>query len=302
MRGLIAPFLSLVLLSGPLACGDDGGGSTGSTSSAGSTGSTGGPGASSSSGEPTTSTSGTDGSSTSDAPTSSSSSTESSGSTTGSPVEPETAVVILGDLVGDDPAAVKPSHDGLAMAGEAAAMAAGDIAHDVLLGTALVGTTEGQFLAIDRWSSDDNLDAFYADPNFQMAFGMLFDAPPSVAQYVHQEAWAQWGDMDVADGVEPHHFVLVRGRLKSADLAAMQTIHDQLALGAKDAAEALGDIAHVVYLGRQDPQEFLAIDIWGAADNIETLYTDPNFAMGFSQLFEGQATLGVYASTDWYQW
>jgi hypothetical protein len=209
---------------------------------------------------------------------------------------------VIGELVGDDLEQSQASHDAVAMMGEAPAKAAGDLAHDVLLGTSLLGTTENEFLAIDRWNPDDNLDAFYANPDFQMAFGALFAGPPTFAQYVHQEAWAQWGDMDIVDGIEPHHFVVVRGRLKSADLAAMQMLHDQVALGGKDAAMALGDLGHVAFLGRQDPQEFLAIDLWGAADNIEALYTNPDFMMAFGQLFEGAPKIGVYASTDWHQW
>lgn len=81
----------------------------------------------------------------------------------------------------------------VAMGGEDQAKMAGDFGHDAMLGTTLLGTTENEFLAIDRWSSDDNIDAFYGDPNFQMAFGALFETPPAPSMYIYQDTWAHWG-------------------------------------------------------------------------------------------------------------
>lgn len=217
--------------------------------------------------------------------------------------EQEFAVVVRGILAGNDLPMSMMSHDQLAMGGEAAAKAAGDIGHDVLLGTTLLGTTENQFLAVDRWDRVDNLDAFYADPDFQAAFGALFSAPPSLEKFVLQRGWASWGDdLTAGDAFEPHYFVIARGRLKDVETAASQAMHDEIASAGETPAIAAGDVAHLPYLGKEDPREFLAVDIWSSADNLEAFYSDPNFQAAFASLFEGQPTIGVYVSTDWHQW
>ena len=79
-------------------------------------------------------------------------------------------------------------HDMVAAAGEADAMAAGDVAHVVWLG---VNDTSDEFFAIDVWTDDANIEAFYGNPKFQKAFGALFSAPPSVAVYRSTD-WYQW--------------------------------------------------------------------------------------------------------------
>jgi quinol monooxygenase YgiN len=215
----------------------------------------------------------------------------------------EFAVVVRGILAGNDLQASQMSHDQLAMGGEAAAKAAGDISHDVLLGTTLLGTTENQFLAVDRWESADNLDAFYADPDFQAAFGALFSAPPTLEKFAFQRNWAGWGDdLNAGDASDPHYFVVVRGRLKDVGTAMSQAMHDEVASAGEAPAIAAGDVAHLPYLGKEDPREFLAVDIWSSADNLEAFYSDPAFQMAFAALFEGPPTIGVYASTDWHQW
>ena len=63
-----------------------------------------------------------------------------------------------------------------------------------------------------------------------------------------------------------------------------------------------GDVAHVVYLGVEDPRELLIVDVWTASDGIEAFYGNPDFMNGFSTLFDAPASVAVYRSTDWYQW
>ncbi|MEZ4427807.1 MAG: hypothetical protein R3A51_09000 [Nannocystaceae bacterium] len=248
---------------------------------------------------------GTDTDATTDSATSSGSDTADTadtGTDTDAEAEPELAVVVIGDLAGDDLAASQVAHDMVAMGGEDQAKMAGDFGHDAMLGTTLLGTTENEFLAIDRWSSDDNIDAFYGDPNFQMAFGALFEAPPAPSMYIYQDTWAHWGELTSGDAATPHFFVVVRGRLASADSDANKALHDMIAEGGKEMVMAAGDVAHVPFTGRADPQEFLNIDIWTSADNIEAVYTNPDFIAAFGQLFEAPPQVGVYQSTDWHQW
>jgi quinol monooxygenase YgiN len=95
-------------------------------------------------------------------------------------------VVVRGRLA-DAPARMQDAHDQIAAGGEGAATALGDVAHAVFLGAA----DERDFLAIDVWSDDSQLEAFYGNPDFQEAFGQLFEAPASVVVY-HSTDWQQW--------------------------------------------------------------------------------------------------------------
>ena len=96
-------------------------------------------------------------------------------------------VVVRGTLA-EDAETSQPLHDMIAEAGEADAMAAGDVAHVVWLG---VNDTSDEFFAVDVWTDDTNIEAFYGNPEFQKAFGALFAAPPVVAVYRSTD-WYQW--------------------------------------------------------------------------------------------------------------
>lgn len=220
----------------------------------------------------------------------------------GGAAPPDFAALVVGQLYTDDLEEAKAMHDALAAGGEAQAKAAGDFGHDALLGTALLGTTPGEFLGLDRWNDAAAMGAFYGNPEFQKAFLGLFAAPPTLEAFGRRPDWHGWGDLDSGDAYDPYFFVVVRGRLASGDLGAMRSLHDQIASGGEEAAKALGDVAHVVFLGLEDPRELLAVDIWSSDADIETLYGNPDFQAAFAQLFEGEASLRVYGSTDWHQW
>jgi quinol monooxygenase YgiN len=216
--------------------------------------------------------------------------------------EAELLVMVQGDLAGDAED-VQPDHDALAAAGEEQAKAAGDIAHDVLFGGPLGSDIPGDgFLALDRWSSNQNLDAFYGDPGFQEAFGALFAAPPSFAVYERRPEWSSWGDLDAADGIEPHWFVVVEARLADRDVEEIRAEHDALVDATRADVEALGDVGHIVHLGRDDQRAFVAVDVWVEVDGIESVYTDPALAAALGPLFDGPPTITVHESSDWYQW
>jgi quinol monooxygenase YgiN len=212
------------------------------------------------------------------------------------------AALVRGTLFTTDLDEAKTTHDALASGGEASAKAVGDIAHDVLLGTSLLGGTENSFLAMDRWTNAQGMDTFYADPAFQQGFGPLFAEPPTFEQFIHQPGWVSWGDLNAGDGFDPYYFAVVRGRLAESDPVAAQAGHDAVAAAGQDAAAAVGDVAHVVFTGRQDPQELLAIDVWSSVDAIETFYGNPDFQAAFGALFEEPPTLDIHRSTDWHQW
>lgn len=283
------------------ACGDDGGMSEDDPPTT--IGTSGDP----STGEPrpgTGSESTADASSTGEPPASTSeastgSSEESSSS--GAPDEGEYAALVRGALVTDDLEEAQALHDAIAMGGEEAAMALGDFGHDAKLGTALLGTTENEYMALDQWDNLAGAQMLYADPDFQAAFGMLFAAAPSLELFRLHGEWHGWGDPQSGDAGD-HWFVVVRGRLAEKDIEAAQAMHDPIAAGGEEAATAAGDVAHVVWLGVEDEREYFALDVWTDDANIEAFYGNPDFMAAVATLFEGSPTIAVYRSTDWHQW
>ncbi len=212
------------------------------------------------------------------------------------------AVLIVGTLADADLATAQAKQDQAAKGGEVAATQLGDVAHTVMLGTSLLGTTPNQFLALDRWSDGAHIDTFYANPDLQAAFAGIFAQRPAVTVFVAQPTWSGYGTPDEAKATDPHYWVIVRGKMKFADLAADKATHDGIAAQAAPKAQGAGDVAHVVYTGRDDRLQFLAIDVWPASINIAAFYGNPDVQAAFGQLFDGAPQIAVYASTRWYQW
>jgi quinol monooxygenase YgiN len=224
-----------------------------------------------------------------------------SGGSGGAFVPTEWAAVIRGTLADMDLAMAKATHDQIAMGGEQQAKMAGDIAHDVLLGTTLLDSVENEFLAIDRWTDPEAMQAFYADPMVQQAFAGLFAAPPSIQYFVYHPDWEDWGDMESGDAFDPYFFHFAIGVLASMDTAENQAAHDMVAAGGKEPSMQAGNVAHVIFLGLEDERQFLAVDIWQSDTNMEAFYTNPDFVAAFAPLFES-VSQPVFQSTDWYQW
>lgn len=76
-------------------------------------------------------------------------------------------------------------HDQVAMGGAVPAQQAGNEAHLVYVGL----TDSTQYNGIDIWNSSANIQAFYTNPQFAMAFGSLFS---TVSQPVYQSQSADW--------------------------------------------------------------------------------------------------------------
>lgn len=210
-------------------------------------------------------------------------------------------VLVVGTLASSDLVAIQAQHDQLAKGGQPQAGPAGDIAHTVMLGTKLLGTKENEFLALDRWTSPANIDTFYNNPDFVAGFSKLFAAPPSRAVYEKRPTWSGYGTVDSAKAFNPYYWVVVRGTLKQMDDAQNQTAHDTVVGSAKDQAMALGDVAHVVYTGREDKRQYLSFDVWKDGKDIEAFYSNPQFQMAIGGVFES-VNLSIYQSTQWYQW
>jgi len=224
---------------------------------------------------------------------------DSSGGTSGG--EDTTYIALIrGTMSTQDLDEAKALHDAIAGEAMGPAMAAGDFGHDPLLGTTLLGTTENEFLALDRWTNLDGANAVYSDPAFLRAFGSFFARPPALDLFERQTTWAEYGEFDIADDDPEHVFVIVRGRIGAGRDA--HALHDRIVGGSSRAAMMAGDLAHLVYLGVDDPQEFFAIDIWGDSAGLEAFYGDPAFQAAVGMLFEAPPSVTVYRSTDWLGW
>ena len=133
------------------------------------------------------------------------------------------------------------------------------------------------------------------------AFGALFTAPPTIETFAKAPDWHAWGDLTAGDDSEEYYFVMVRGRL-AAEGEEARAQHDAIAAGGEEAAKQAGDVAHVVYLGATDPQEYLAFDIWTDGAQLEAFYGDPAFQQAVASLFASPPAVTVFRSTDWHQW
>jgi quinol monooxygenase YgiN len=211
-----------------------------------------------------------------------------------------TGVLIVGSLADD--ATAQSQHDALAHGGQSAASQAGDIGHEVFLGTTLLGTTKNEFLALDRWIAGANVDGFYAQPDFAKGFAAIFSAPPFRSAYVVQSTWRTWGSLEGTDPSKPRYWVVLRGTMASSDPAKNQATHDAIAAGAQEQAQQAGDLGHTAFVGRDDPTQLLAIDTWQDTTHLEAFYGNAGFQKAFTTFLTAPPTIGVYASTDWYQW
>lgn len=213
----------------------------------------------------------------------------------------EFVFAVTGTMAAEDEASAKAAHDQVAGGGEEPAKAAGDFGHDAMLATSLLGYEPAgiDFFGLDRWDNIEGALAFYSDPQVAEGFGALFSGPPEVTAYARTD-WYGWGDLDSGDGGD-HWFVVIRAELAD-EPSAIQEGHDQVAAGGEEPAKAAGDVAHVAFLGVEDPKQFMAIDIWTDDSQIEAFYSNPDFQAAFSTLFSGPPSIVVYHSTDWHQW
>ncbi len=184
---------------------------------------------------------------------------------------------------------------------KAQATGAGDDGHDMLLGTTDLGTTLDQFVGLDTWSSEANMDMVYANPQVQ-AFGAQFYASPPEFKTFRLTDFHQWGNTDSADMATPHYFVMIRGRYSTTP-DQIKATHDAFAQAAEAQYKTAGNVAHIVWSGRQDSQDALIVDVWTSNTNIDSFYGNAQLASSLSSLFDTTGpNYGVYGTTDWVTW
>ena len=93
------------------------------------------------------------------------------------------------------------------------------------------------------------------------------------------------------------YLVTVRGMLK--DPANAQKVHDATVAAVSPMGRQMGNKAHQTFLNTQNPKEFFAMDVWTNIEAIQKLYSDPNLAVEFGKLFEGQPEVSVWSNTGW---
>jgi len=95
--------------------------------------------------------------------------------------------------------------------------------------------------------------------------------------------------------------ITIRARLKG-DPASMQKVHDEVTGATREMAQQAGDISHAVFLDPLDQREFLGIDVWQTAEQAQAFSGDPRIQQFFTQLFEGQPKIEVWADSGWNNW
>ena len=94
------------------------------------------------------------------------------------------------------------------------------------------------------------------------------------------------------------YVVTVRGQLKGSKDEA-HAVHDATIAKVSPQGRELGSTAHQTFLNPENEKEFLAVDIWNNLEGIQKLYSDPNLAVEFGKLFEGEPEVVVWANSGW---
>jgi quinol monooxygenase YgiN len=210
-------------------------------------------------------------------------------------LEQEYTVVVKARLATDDPDLNQQAHDAVAGGAQEDAMALGDLSHFVFLGM----EDEQDFLAIDVWDNLENIPAFFENPDVQQAFSSLFEAPPEVATYDRPEGYTSWGEMEIDDTTL---VVTVEGTLALETEDENLELHNEVAEAGREAAQALGDDAHLVYLDLADRRRFLAVDLWSDPEGMQTFFSDEEIQAAFASLFAEPPTVTVWLPSGYLQW
>lgn len=96
-----------------------------------------------------------------------------------------------------------------------------------------------------------------------------------------------------------NYITVVRGKLKSADEKAAQTMHDATVEKLSAMTRPIGAIGHHAYLNPQNRTEFLAVDTWNNLEGLQRFMSDPQVAAEFGELFEGMPDISIWAESGW---
>ncbi len=94
------------------------------------------------------------------------------------------------------------------------------------------------------------------------------------------------------------YVVTVRGMLKG-DVKEAQKNHDATIAKLSPLSKSMGNLSHHTHLNPQNGREFFSVDVWDNLEGIQKLYSDPNLAVEFGKLFEGQPEVTIWADSGW---
>lgn len=78
-------------------------------------------------------------------------------------------------------------HDQIANGGKQQSMSLGDTTHLAFINV----QDQGEFMAMDVWTNQTNMQQFFSNPQIQQAFGQLFDGQPALTIW-HPTDWASY--------------------------------------------------------------------------------------------------------------
>jgi quinol monooxygenase YgiN len=96
------------------------------------------------------------------------------------------------------------------------------------------------------------------------------------------------------------YIVTVRGKLKG-EASQVQKVHDEIVAKVSPMGRSMGNTSHQPYLNLQNGAEFFAVDVWDNLENLQKLYSDPNLAVEFGRMFDGQPEVTIWADAGWLQ-
>src|SRR5262249_37800939 len=150
----------------------------------------------------------------------------------------------------------------------------------------LLDSIPNEFISFDRWNDPAQMQAFYQNPMLAQGFATLFAGAPSIQFFAYEPSWVNWGNWrSAASAVTPSYVHLALGGQTATSITQAQMAHDQVASGGMVPSEQAGNVAHLVYLGLTDWNQFNGVDIWNSSANIQGFYTSPQFEMAFGALF-----------------
>lgn len=183
-----------------------------------------------------------------------------------------------------------------------AARSLGDLSHMVYVPA---HSQSGEFLILDRWTSMDGLNQFFANPQVQEQAGRIFSERDPVV-WMPATGFTSY-HVPVPYGKNERIVGIVRGKLISIEDGRTQ--HNQLVTAFAHKARRRGHVSHEAFIRLTAPNEpasteFFAIDVWMDAEGMNEHYQDPEFNTAFPQLFAESATTDVWVHPvgDWVEW
>jgi quinol monooxygenase YgiN len=209
-------------------------------------------------------------------------------------------VLARGTLKGDE-AASKALHETLVSGAQQAAEAAGDVGHDTFLGKDAAPGAPLDFLAIDRWTSLDGLDAFFAGAPVKDFESKFYAAAPDVSVWQPEQGFTTWGSTADAHDAGAYTITL-RGHHAGDEATALATHNAIVAAVPAPGAVALGNVAHQIFSNPKDPTEILIVEVWANQANQEMIYSNPDFQKQIAKLWSDMPTIRRWTGTGWTGW